>query len=86
MERLTAVAGVLMGRLIAGFAQPVEQLRDLRVDYLAVPQLVDQFALGFVCFDNNAGIGRRMFCQELSKLAELDQRRVRVIEHMVCRL
>jgi hypothetical protein len=26
----------------------VKQLRDLRIDDLAVPQLVDQFALGFV--------------------------------------
>lgn len=80
VERLAPVAGMLMCRFIAGFAQSVKQLRDLRVDDLAVPQLVDQFALGFVGFDHNADVGRRMLGQEFSKLAEFDQRRVWVIE------
>jgi hypothetical protein len=80
VESLASVAGVLMGRLIAGFAKPVKQLRDLRVDDLAIPELVDQVALGFVGFDRNTGVGRRVLGQEFSKLAELDHSRVRVIE------
>ena len=68
MERLTSVAGVLMGRLIAGFAQPVQQLGDLRVDDLAVPQLVDHFALGFVFFDRNTCVGRRVLGLKLTEL------------------
>jgi hypothetical protein len=80
MQSLTSVAGVLMGCLIAGFSKPVKQLRDLRVDDLAVPELMDQVALGFMGFDRDAGVGRRVLGQELSKLTELDQRRVWVIE------
>src|SRR6266516_911128 len=80
MESLASVAGVLMCRLIAGFAKSVKQLRDLRIDDLAVPELVDQVALGFAFFDGHIGVGRRVLGQEFSKLAELDQSRVRVVE------
>ena len=41
MQRLTAIAAVLMGRFIAGFTQAVQQLGYLCVDDLAVPELVD---------------------------------------------
>ena len=58
----------------------MKQQRDLRIDDLTAPQLVDQVALGFVGFDSNTGVGRCVLGQELSKLAELDQRRVGVIE------
>ena len=80
MERLASITAVLMCRFIAGFAQSVQQLRYLRVDDLAVPEPVDQFALGFVCFDSNTCVGRRVLGQEFTKLAELEQSRVRVIE------
>jgi hypothetical protein len=80
MESLTSVAGVLMGLLIAGFAKHVKQLRDLRVDDPVVPELIDQFALGFVCFDSNTGVGSRVLDQEFTTLAQLDQCRVGVIK------
>src|SRR5262249_23585338 len=53
VERLSSVASVLMGCLIAGFAQFVKQLGDLRIDALTLQELVNQFELGVVFFDSD---------------------------------
>jgi hypothetical protein len=80
MQRLASVAGVLMCRLITSLAQAVKGLRNLRVDDLAILELVEQVALGGAFFDRNAGVGSGVLGQEFTKLAEFDQGRIRVIK------
>jgi hypothetical protein len=80
VERLASITGVLMCRCIAGFAQSVKQLRHLCVDDLAVPELIDQLALGFVFFNSHTCTGCRVLGQEFTKLAKLEQSCIRIIE------
>jgi hypothetical protein len=66
--------------LITRLAQAVKELRDLRVDDLAILEPVEQVALGSAFFDSNAGVGSGVLGLEFAKLAEFNQGRIRVIK------
>ena len=80
VESLAAVIQRAVRRDVSGFPQPVEQLRGFRAKNRSGPELFEDVRLAVAVLDGDPGVRGRVPGEQLTELAELDERGIRVVE------